>query len=98
MYDVEQVSCFYVPEKDVILYGSLSKQRYSLTDQAEFLEEARVIANGVLPKIEGVEFKNIKNFEYDGSRLQGLIEDIRSRNELDKKAKCGIEELLTKIE
>lgn len=93
---------FYVPDEDLILireqHGSFGSRTYSLTARAEILEEAKSIAEGSIPNVEGVTFSEIQVFEYERSRLQELIQDMRLKAELETKVESGIEDLLKQAE
>jgi len=94
-------NCFYIPNENLVLckeqYGSFGGQDYFLTDRTKMLEEARAIAEGRTPSVEGVSFSDIKEFEYDSSRLRELIQNTRLKTELQTKVKSGIEDLLKQI-
>ncbi len=102
--------CFYVPDENLVLYkeqyGSFGGQDYSLTKKDRILKEARSLAKGKIPKAENVSFSDIKEFEYDSSKLLELIQNTRLKSvleliqntrlksELQTKVKYGIEYLL----
>ncbi len=94
--------CFYIPNENLVLYkeqhGSFGGQSYSLTDRAEILGQARAIAEGKIPNVKGVTFSDTKEFEYDNSKLQELMQNARLKTELETKVKSGIEELLKQFE
>ena len=91
---------FYLPSKNLILYKDrvkLADGTASLTDEQSFLDEARMIAEGEIPQVNGLRFSNLKLFEYDGSVIEALVENIRSRNELSTKIISGMEALLSQV-
>jgi hypothetical protein len=91
---------FYIPEENLILFkeqrGTFGGVEYSFTQRKELLEEARSVMQG--SKVEGIEISNPKEFEYDSKKIERLIQDARSKSELEKKVRSGIEELLEKVE
>lgn len=95
-------SCFYVPDEKVVLYreqhGTFGGKDYSLTDRVEILEEARNIAESKTPNVRNVTFSDIKEFEYESSKLRELIRNIRSKSELQTRVEAGIEDLLKQLE
>ena len=94
-------SIFYIPDEEIILFkeqlGTFGKNEYSLTDKAEILEEAKVIAEGRIPDVQAVSFSDIKEFEYESSRLRELIQNARLKTDLETKVKSGIEDLLKQV-
>jgi len=94
-------SCFYVPDEKIVLYieqhGTFGGRYYSLTDKAEILEEARNITEGNTPNVKNVTFSDIKEFEYESSKLRELMQNIRSKSELQTKVEAGIEDLLKQL-
>ena len=95
-------ACLYVPEENVILYkeqlGTFGGIYYSLTNNPKLLEEAKSIAEGRIPKKERVTFSDIKEFEYDSSKIWELIKKARIKKRLETEVKCGIEELLKQVD
>lgn len=91
--------CFYVPEREVMLYAESEggcEMDYSITEEEKFLEEARVIAEGKTPTTKGVDFLLTKSFECDDSELIKCIHAARTSAGLRKRVKSGIEKLLDK--
>ena len=92
---------FYVPDEDLMLireqHGSFGSRTYSLTTRAEILAEAKLIAEGRIPNVEGVTFSEIQAFEYERYRLQELIQNLRLKAELETQVESGIEDLLKQV-
>lgn len=91
-------NAFYVPDEDVLLFseqhGTFGGRDFSLTTNERPLDEARAIARGEIPSLDGVTYSNIRKFDYDESRLRDLIQDARLKAELEPRVKSGIEKLL----
>lgn len=102
VHEGHYANCFYVPDENIVLYkeqhGTFGGEDYSLTDRAKSLEEAKSIASGRTPNVNGVTFSNIKKFEYESSKLLELIKNARLKAELQTKVESGIEDLLKQIE
>ena len=94
-------SCLYVPGGNIVLYkeqhGTFGGKDYSLTNKIEILKEAKFIAWGRIPHVEGVTFSNIKKFEYESSKLLELIKYARLKAKLQTKVEGGIEDILKQI-
>ena len=92
---------FYVPDEDVLLFaerhGTFGGTQFSLTANESSLDEARAIARGEIPNLDGVAYSNIREFDYEDSRLRALIQDARLKAELEPKVQSGIEGLLKHV-
>ena len=90
--------------------GTFGSEDYSLNEETKFLEEVKkAIANPELfsdntkekhegiPVTGGITYSNIKEFEYDDSKVQQLIQDAQSAKELEVKVQTGIESLLEQV-
>lgn len=90
--------------------GTFGGQEYSLNDDEKFLGEVKkAIANPELfseeskemhegvPIMKDVTYSNIKEFEYDDSKVQQLIQEARLAKELEGKVQSGIESLLEQV-
>lgn len=90
---------FYIPGKKIILckeqHGSFGSQDYSLTKRKELLDEVKSVMQG--SKIEGIEIRNLKEFEYEDRKIEQLIQDASLKSELEAKVKSGIEKLFEQI-
>ena len=88
----------YVPNEDVCLFKALELdvvQQFGLIRNQNRLNVARSIARGETPSGDNnIIYSNIREFEYDNSKLQALIQDARLQAELQTKVQSGIEELL----
>ena len=91
--------CFYIPEEGVLLYqtktGSNVHFRYGIYQQ--FLNEAEQIAEGNIPKEEGLTISNVKEFETSSSNLNKLINQIGRRDSLEDQIKTEFDELFSKM-
>ena len=94
-------SCFYIPDEKVVVgeeqSGSFGGKSYFLSEKENILEEAKAIAEGKVTEIAGVNFSDIKEFDYDCSKLKGLVGDMRAKAGLEGKVKEGVAELLGQI-
>jgi hypothetical protein len=88
---------FYVPDENLILFreqhGSFGGRDYSFTDRPELLDEATTVMQG--SKVEGIEISDVREFEYDKTKIKELIREVKLKAELETKVRSGIEELLT---
>lgn len=93
--------CFYIPDENVVLYrqriGTFGGKDYSLTDKREILDEARAIEKNEPLGKANIAFSNVKEFEYDDSKIKELISNAESKSELEKKVQSGIEDLLGEV-
>ena len=94
---------FYIPNENAILFfrrevlqGGYSRCKYSFSDDnnGEYLEEAKSIESGKVPKKDMINFSNIKTFECEDSKIIELIKSAKLREELNVKVESGIEGLL----
>jgi hypothetical protein len=87
--------CFYVPEKDIILYKRNQimggKPEYKSTNKPELLAEAKQIEQMGMPRKLFTRFSRQKRFEYDDSKLDDIIKG--SEDALKK----GIEDLIRRL-
>jgi hypothetical protein len=88
----------YIPYENVILYreqhGTFGGSTYSLTDRQELLNEMQPLLNGVTPNVKGVTYSEIKEFEYNGTKVKELIQNARLERELKGKVESGLDALL----
>ena len=92
--------CLYIPEEDVLLANvSVGVYGYShhmgIVTQPDRLEEAKMISQGTTPYGgKYVEFRAIKEFEYDDSKLRELIQNAKSKAKLKTKVLEAFEKIL----
>ena len=98
MYGSSRAKGVYIPDESVVLYkeqrGVFGETTYSFTDRQEILDEMQSLLKGASPNVEGVTYSEIKEFEYDGTRLKEIIQNARLKRELRDKVKFGIDALL----
>tara|TARA_Y100000310_G_C19947751_1_gene475470 strand:+ start:137 stop:499 length:363 start_codon:yes stop_codon:yes gene_type:complete len=78
--------CYYVPDLGVVLTEEnqlgtrpgAQRVRRSLRADGPLLEEAERIAKGETPSGNGMSFSGIQEVDYDETRLDKLINDVRS--------------------
>lgn len=101
-----RTSYFYVPDEDIFLYrgrqGDLEIQSFGLIRNERHLDELRALIRGKTPntpdKFNKITYSKRKEFEYDANALRALIQDAKSKAELETKVRTGIEDLLKQVE
>ncbi len=94
--------CFYIPDEKVILFqgrhDTSRKMDHPLSEHPEMLAEGTAIASGSIPKVDGVRFSEVKEFQYDGAVLRDLIDSARQQKDWEKKVSEGFKGLFHEIE
>lgn len=92
---------FYVPDEDVILVneeaGTFETGNFSLFKRPELLGEVKAVLDGKSPGVDGVNYSEPKEFDYDDSILTRLIRDAKAKNEIDLNVEFGIKDLIEKV-
>lgn len=88
----------YVPDEGVILYrqkvGTFGDYSYSLTENAELLQEAKGIVEGKVPK--EMDASQCKFLECQPSQIKELVRAARQKQELEEQVSKGIERLIAR--
>ena len=99
---------FYIPNENVVLFfqdqagvrGGGHPCEYSFSDEnnnKEYLEEAKIIGLGEIPKKEGTSFYRVKTIECEDSKIIDLIKSTKLKKELNVKVESGIEGLIEQV-
>lgn len=97
---------FYIPNENAILFfrrealrGGFSRSDYSFSDNndGEYLQEAKSIESGKVPKKSHIYFSDIKTVECKDSKIIELIKSVKLREELNAKVESGIEGLMKQV-
>ncbi len=92
---------FYVPDLEIVLYksGGMSGSNYGFTRNHIILDEAEMMGtNPILEKVDTgdgtkITFGIVFDFEYDSTKIEKLIELIKTRNKAESKLEEGIKKI-----
>ncbi|MCH8003583.1 MAG: hypothetical protein IH934_03035 [Nanoarchaeota archaeon] len=89
---------FYVPDQDLFQNGLLYAERNRFVDgltQKDILNVVRSVAQGgKAPQ----KYRNVSEFDYDAPKIMTLLQDTKSKADLDQKVASEIKELLKRVE
>lgn len=86
VHSFSSASILYVPELKLSIgseqNGTFGGSDFILNDYSDYiLEEMKILDKGEIPESEGITFENIHEFEMDKSKIEDIVDSLRSIKE-----------------